>query len=111
VASSGHLHEGHDKRWLLAPEDLLALEPADSIVFLPKTRPSKLGVIGWQAYKDAIDEAIYPLPTPRTLAVNESLTKREEEAVQIFVEELGKNSAAEREPAERSRGLAGGWEC
>lgn len=110
VASSGQLHEGQEKKWLLPPEDLLSLEPSEAIVFMPKTRPSKLGVIGWQAYKDATDGEIYQLPEPRKLEVDESLSKRQKD-VQLFVEELCRSSAEAQLADDRRAELAGGWEC
>ena len=111
VTSSGQLQETRERKYLLPPEELLSLEPSELIAFMPKTRPVKLGVIGWQAYKDATDFDIYPLPEPRLLVVDETLKKREKNSVQHFVEELCRQPIEPVSKDDGPREMAGGWEC
>lgn len=111
VASSGQFHESKERKYLLPPEELLALEPSELIAFLPKTRPTKLGVIGWQAYKDATDGEIYPLPEPRAIQVSEELKKREVESFHRLVEDLCKEPIEAERAGDGPRELAGGFEC
>lgn len=111
VASSGQFHETKERKYLLPPEELLALEPSELIAFLPKTRPTKLGVIGWQSYKDATDCEIYQLPEPRSIDVNEELKKREVESFHRLVEELCKEPIETERAGDGPRELAGGFEC
>ncbi|MBX9772599.1 MAG: type IV secretory system conjugative DNA transfer family protein [Candidatus Obscuribacterales bacterium] len=111
VASSGQFHEAKERKYLLPPEELLALEPSDLIAFLPKTRPTKLGVISWQSYKDATDGETYQLPEPRSIDVNEELKKREVETFHRLVEELCKQPVEIDRGGEGPRELAGGFEC
>ena len=73
VTSSGQLHENIDKKPLLSPDQLMAMEKASIIVFTPRTRPIRLTAISWQDYEA---QGEFRPPARRVLEVNAKLTAR-----------------------------------